>query len=202
MAEAPPESRLLRDACDLHRPFRPEAPERGAGDGPDPVVAAFERGHEEGRIEGRDEVATEYARRAEALRLEVARSLKRIADLEETLVHRHRQTMIDLALEIASRIVRARIEAGDPVVARALAEALDAAPDGQPIRARVHPDDVGAVRDELNDLVERRRVEIEADEEIERGGCVVEAPGGTIDASVATALDAMREAAVGHVDTS
>jgi len=190
-------SRVVREAGELRRAFRPPAPDP-ADVGPDPVAAALERGREEGRIEGRDEATAEYAGQTDGLRGEVARSLERLAEMEETLVHRHRQAMIDLALEIASRILRARIDAGDPVVARVLAEALDAGPVGEPLRARVHPDDVAVVRRELSELLERHRVEVEADAKVEPGGCIVQAPGGTIDASVATALVVMREAAEGH----
>jgi flagellar assembly protein FliH len=191
----PRPSRIRTEPGELRRAFRP--PPTGDA-GPDPVAAAFERGRAQGKIEGRDEATAEYVRQAEALHGEVARSLKHMADLEESLTHRHRQALIDLALEIASRLVRQRIEAGDPVAARVLSDALDAIPVGEPIRARVHPDDIAAIRHELDELLERRRIDVAADEEVGRGGCIVEAPGGTVDASFATALEVLREAAEGH----
>jgi hypothetical protein len=94
MTEEPSSTRVRPSAGDLPRAFRASAPERTES-GTDPVAAAFERGRAEGRIEGRDEATAEYVRSAEALRSEVARSLKHVADLEETLVRRHRQAMID-----------------------------------------------------------------------------------------------------------
>jgi flagellar assembly protein FliH len=187
-------TRIRRPEGDLPRPFR-SAEERAHA--PDPVAVAFEHGREQGRIEGRDEATAEYVKQAEALRVEVTRSLKHLSELEDEIVRRNRQAMIDLALEIASRLLRERVEAGDPVAARVLTEALDLLPSGHTLRAHVHPDDVDAVRRDLADLLERRGVELAADDDVGRGGCIVESPGGTIDASVGTALSELREAAEG-----
>ena len=109
--------------------------------------------------------------------------------------------MLDLALAAASRIVRERIEAGDPVAARALREALDALPRATPVKVRLHADDAAAIESALAAEIAAGRITIEPDRGVERGGCLVESSTGIIDATLEVAEAAVRAAAEGRAET-
>jgi flagellar assembly protein FliH len=160
----------------------------------DPTEEACARGRRAGIAEGRQEAAQDFERQIAECRQHLATSLGRMAEREQELRRDHERLFAELALEIASRIVRERIDAGDPVAARALREAVEALPAPGPLRARVHPSDLEPVRRELAAAPLRREVELAADEAIERGGCVVESASGTLDATLQAAFDAVRAA--------
>jgi len=190
-------SRILEAAEDLPRPFTSAPGEQQAADEAKALEAAHTRGLEEGRAEAEREAAERQEAELGAIRAEVAETIRRLGELHEKMNREHQSLMRELALEAASRIARERIDAGDPVAARALAEAVEALPPGDGILARLHPDDVAVVERELAELIERRRVALHADPALSRGGCLVESGAGTIDATLETAESEIRAAARG-----
>jgi flagellar assembly protein FliH len=190
-------SRIVEGAPDLPRPFTDDDQNV---DAVDPIDEALARGRAEGLAEGERRAAEAHEQQLHAVRDEVAGALKELGELRVKLTREHKALMIELALEAASRIVRERIEADDPVAARALAEAVEALPSGETIQARLHPEDVEAVKRDLADLVAGRRIELLADQGISRGGCVVDSGAGRIDATLETADAEIRAAAAGEVE--
>lgn len=194
MADAPRPSRLRRDDATIDRPFRVPAAAPAA---PDPVaVAAAEaarRGYSEGRAAGEAELAAAieefHARAAEALSL--------LSDLQAAKVRELEHRLLEVALAAASRVVRERIDAEDPVAVRALREALDALPASAEVRVRLHPDDAEPIGRETESEVARGRIVLVPDPSVARGGCVVESDVGTVDATLGHALDAVRSAGRG-----
>jgi flagellar assembly protein FliH len=69
---------------------------------------------------------------------------------------------------------------------------------------RVHPDDEPAVREHRQPLLtgvdSLREFVVEADEKIERGGCIIESPSGTIDARLSTQLRQVETAVFGQTE--
>ena len=163
----------------------------------DPLAEAAERGRAEGREEGRREAEAALAVETEAMRRELSRALSGIASLEASLTCRHEALLAEIALEAASRIVRERIEAGDPVAVRAVREAMASLPPSARLEARVSPADVEALSADLAAEIERGRVHLSPDQGVERGGCVLESPVGTVDATLEAARDAVRGAVLG-----
>ncbi|MBZ5637256.1 MAG: hypothetical protein LAO51_00715 [Acidobacteriia bacterium] len=163
----------------------------------DPMAAAAARAREEGWAEGHRQALAEVEEERDRFRAEAAASLKRIAEAEGSLTRQHESILLEIALEAGSRIARARIDRSDPVAARVVREALEALPPSASARARLHPSDLESVGRELAGEVERGRVQIVADEALTPGGCVVESSVGTVDATVETARDAVRDAALG-----
>ena len=190
--------RILARAEHAARPFTDALPVVPV----DPVEAAAARAREEGRAEGYREALAESE--AERLRfgIDAAASLKRLADLADSLTRQHESLLLEIALEAASRIVRARIEASDPIVVRAVREATDALPAAAGAKVRVHPGDLPVLARELAAEVERGRMQLSGDETISPGGCVVESSVGIVDATLEAAADAVRAAALGTAEGS
>ncbi len=191
---------------DLPRPFREPTrdtgPDDAGGDADaepqiDPLQEAYERGRAEGAAEIRDAAGTQLDTELGRLRDELSRSLAELAVVEDQIRRDSTKLMTELALEAASCIVRQRIEDNDPIASRALEAAVAALPDTTTIEVRIHPDDEPTIRTSLTELIERRGIELIADEQIGRGGCLAVSPAGTIDARIETASRAVRDAAFG-----
>lgn len=197
MGRTPRKARLLSpEPAEVGRPFfvnESDAPDPPPEDQVTPesaVEEALAQGYQDGLARAEQELASEV----EAFRAEAQASLKRIADYEKTFAAEHETKMLELALAVASRIVRQRIESGDDVAANALADALEAVPDSTAVRARVHADDLESMLEGNHEAVEAGRIELVADPSISRGGVILETDLGRIDASIETAERAAHEA--------
>jgi len=101
----------------------------------------------------------------------------------------------EIALELASRVVRWVVERDSEVVGRTLAECLDEVePGASEITVRLNPRDAAHLRAEGVTRVGARALCFVEDAEIERGGCMVEDGGTTLDARIGRQLDRLGEA--------
>lgn len=195
-------ARLLDgDPASLGRPFEAQA-NAGPGDPAEELdtarAEALQQGYDEGLSRARQEMDAEI----EAFRVEVGASLKRIVEYEKTFADQHETQILELVVEVASRIARERIEQDDPVALRALREALDALPNSGQVRARLHPDDVDAIRSDAELEINAGRLEIVADEAIARGGTLLETELGTLAATIETAERQVSEALLGNEESA
>ena len=98
-----------------------------------------------------------------------------------------------MAVQIAEAILGRELAALDAPAYDALVRALQLAPKGVDVLARVNPADAGALGD-ISSLTADRAVTIIPDGAVERGGCIVEAGACRIDAQITPALQRVREA--------
>jgi flagellar biosynthesis/type III secretory pathway protein FliH len=185
-------SRVLRGPGELPPAFA--EPVRSGATGPDPAASAYERGLADGLARGAEQARRGYEDELGRIGACLAAGLEQLVRLERSWRAEHEQAMVELALGAAAKMLRAKIESGDPVAARAVREALDALPSTGTIRARVHPEDLPLVRAALGEEA-RRSIELVADATLERGGAIVGSELGTLDATIGTALASVQGAA-------
>ena len=149
------------------------------------IRAGFAQGLQRGRAEAQTELDAELAR----VRAAHAQALAELAELKRQVLDRNRKELLELAVEIASRIVRARIADGEPVAERVATEILRSTPLKGTRVIRVNPDDHAAILTLVPELAEPGTVEVTPDGSISPGGLVVEDPDEVIDARIETALD-------------
>ena len=185
-------SRSRRDrvvvGTDVQRPFGAASAANELPDQDEIERQAFARGREQGFEEGVQQVSQDFEARAESLRRELNETLRQLTILEEERLRETAQLIGELALVAAEKIVREKIAADDPIAVRAIEGSVAMLPDNIAVRARLNPDDLELVSQELADQVEAGRLELIADELISRGGCRVESDAGTIDATLEIAL--------------
>jgi flagellar assembly protein FliH len=200
-------ARLLVDARRHRRGRAAEAGERR----PDPLellAAELERVRREALLEGerraeerlRAELDDERARRCHELE-RAATALREAADevLEARLAACRvvEDEVARLAFELASVIVGRELELAQAPGLDALRRALRLVPDEDRLVVRLHPDDLQAARQAAEQAVAGERVsgslELVADPDVERGGCVVEAGPCRIDAQVGPAIERVRK---------
>ncbi len=175
-----------------------------SGPGSDPIEQqGFEAGYRAGRDAGFAEgmkrgfeAGGAQANRAHALAEAQAgvTLAKRVEVLCESLAARFEQVereaadeVVELAVEIARQALRAtpamRPEAIIPVVQEALASLFD---ERVRMRLLLHPRDAELVRSELGERLLVRGCEIVADHSITPGGCRIDTPRASVDATVET----------------
>lgn len=137
-------------------------------------------GHAEGLVHGREQGQQE----AVHLNALVTRVAEAMGSLEEQMG----QSLITLALDIATQVLRGELAEHPESMLHAVREVLHlnpAAPQGV-MRLWVHPEDLDLVRLHLADELKDANWRVLADESIERGGCRAESPYGDIDATLHT----------------
>lgn len=116
---------------------------------------------------------------------------------EATLLAEARGQLLQLALRIAEKVLRQRLEQAPEAILPMVEEALQAARGNVAGRVvlRLNPLDAATVSPQLERLRQQNRgfdsLEILRDGNLSRGGCRVETQFGTIDASIETQLRAI-----------
>lgn len=158
--------------------------------------AGFEQGRQEGRLAGHDE-AFEAARREFA---EQQKSLTQACEqiFEEINATRAdwqasaRQDLIDLAMAIARRVVRAVGQRERDVVCANLEEAVRLMGQRSEITIHVNPQDAASARDFADSLIGRKgrweHVHVVEDPQVSPGGCRIDWGSGSVDTELETQL--------------
>jgi flagellar assembly protein FliH len=163
-----------------------QAREEGRAAGFDEGRAA---GLEEGRAAGREEGrATGRAEGQEEARAEAQRFAKLVGAMDDALDRLGSDVadeLVALAIAVARQMVGDTLAAHPEAVAATVREALQQLPQNK-VRVHLNPADVALVREHLADQIEHGHHHLVEDKSVTRGGCVVEAAGCVIDASVQT----------------
>lgn len=177
-----------------------DAREKGHAEG-------YAKGHAEGHAKGVEEgiakALAQHASRIDALLVAWSVALEQFAGERAALIESARRHVLELAIAIASRIVK-RVAAVDPeVVVRQIDEVLQIVLDPSRLRISVHPDDLAAAAAALPALMARfgddACAQVAADSAVERGACIVRtAEGGLIDAGLSTQLDRLVQVLLPH----
>lgn len=164
---------------------------------------------EEGRQQGLKEAAQTLAEakrlqegveaklRAQRAELEpvlkaLSQSLAEVENLEAQLIQASETEVVRLAVAIAARAVHAHVEADPEWMRPVLADALRQIPDRRQVVIRLNPADAGVARERLRELSAAVpglvQLEVVDDAGLERGGCILQSLGTTLDAGVAGAV--------------
>ena len=151
-------------------------------------IEGYNRGYEEGYAAGR--AAAEAA---------MAVHLERLAGLINDVVEQHagfyraaERQVVDLALQIAQRVVEHEVENMPDLAVGVIRAALDEMDARTAVRIRVSPEDEALLRRRWSQVVppgiDAGRIELQVDERIQSGGGVIETTQGQVDAQLETKL--------------
>ncbi len=163
----------------------------------DDIEAIYEQARSEGRATGMAEGyaeglasghAEELAKgkaeaREEAIRL--AGLVKAMDAALDRIDGEIAEEIVALAIAVARQMVGQTLAAHPIAVSDTVREALQQLPQGK-ARIHVHPDDVALLREYLDDQLEHGHHHILEDAGMTRGGCILEAAGCQIDATMET----------------
>jgi flagellar assembly protein FliH len=156
---------------------------------------------EEGFAQGRAEGAAAAHAEAEALLQPALHTLaaasEALAAERAEVAERVEHQAVELALELAGKVVAGTIEAQPERVLDVVRGALRCFMERERVHILVHPDDLGLVRGAIGEIAGELggidHVEVQEERRISRGGAIVRTPTAQVDASLQTKLDRARE---------
>lgn len=145
----------------------------------------FAHGHDAGAQEMRDALEATIRKTAEETGVRMAQLLhgmrEQLQRSEETISRQ----ILDLACDLARQVLRQELQQPTtslkPVIGEALAQLVD---DGLPATVRLNPEDLNLLQGAMEETLGQHKVELVADASISPGGCMIESPSTTVDATI------------------
>jgi flagellar assembly protein FliH len=141
---------------------------------------AYTKGMQEGFAVGMDK-AKEYAAKDHAQFLAIASAFENALEMADQKIE---EDILALALDIAKLMLKTKINTDPEIILPVVRDAIHYLPQVQkPARIIVHHDDARILRDQLGEELADQAWQIQEDNNIERGGCLVETGENQIDAT-------------------
>jgi len=142
------------------------------------LAQAQEKGREEGIREAQAEINERLS--------DLAELIQTVNERQNTFFQRMEREVIDLAVEIAAKIVGHEVEEQPDLVVEQVRRCIRRLHERERICIRVHPDDVETVRAAKENLMASfdglTRMDVVDDQRVGKGGCVIDSPNGILDA--------------------
>lgn len=145
---------------------------------------AFQKGFEAGEKSGMKmaEVKTEAALRR------ISESLQELVQLRRRILKESERDLVELALEIAKKLVYREIRIDEKIILTLVRVALEKLPSSRKVVLFVHPQDYPLLESELTSVVGEetdREIVLKVKEDLHRGECQVDSEYGSVDATLA-----------------
>lgn len=123
--------------------------------------------------------------------------LVRMEGLKRDILRQYEKEILETIFTIAEKITHVHIGLNDSVVTETILNAVQYAAEKHTITLRINPVDFNFVEKLRPELFEAHRelksITVTADGSISRGGCLLETPGGDVDATIETQLEKISE---------
>jgi len=144
---------------------------------------AYTKGMQEGFAVGMAK-AKEYIAREQQQFLDITTAFEQALEQADQQIE---EDVLGLALDVAKMMMKTKIEVDPAVILPVVRDAIHYLPTVEkPAIIIVHPEDARILRDHLGEKLAEQAWQIQEDNNIERGGCLVETGGNQVDASNAT----------------
>ncbi len=157
------------------------------------AAAQLQEGYREGQLQGHGEALAESREQLANLLASLATAVGRVEALEDEIRSRGTELVVTLAQAVARRILQAEITADPEAILGVVRGALRALPAAGDLVVRIHPAQQAILEQQRTALqeccLERSTLRVLADPAVEPGGCLVEAPGCLVDATVTRQLE-------------
>jgi flagellar assembly protein FliH len=154
---------------------------------------AEHRGYQAGLERGLADARARTEQAVEAF----AAAERSMAEMHDRYVAEAEAAAVDLAFQIAEKVLAATIAADREAVLGVVSGALLRTTDRDHLVVEVNPGDFELVRDAASELAGRlggiNRMEVVSERRVEPGGCVVRTEAGEIDARVSSQLERVRQ---------
>lgn len=141
---------------------------------------AYTKGMQEGFAVGMAK-AKEYAAKDHAQFLSLASAFEQALEVSDQKIE---EDILALALDIAKLMLKTKINVDPAIILPVVRDAIHYLPQVQkPARILVHHEDARILRDQLGEELAEQAWQIQEDNNIERGGCLVETGENQIDAT-------------------
>lgn len=155
----------------------------------DMIIQAQTKGVQEGIAQGR-----ELGRKEIEPAVDLLRQWINVLEAEKAEFFRNlEESLLKLGVFITEKIISREIRQDAKIVQKMVSNALAKISQGGKINIKVHPEDLEIVKSmSLNELLPQGtggEIAISADNQVDRGGCMIETASGIIDSRIGTQLD-------------
>ena len=155
---------------------------------------AYANGFRKGEQDGVESAREKIQRAIDSL----AQAAQDLTRLRQTLARESEARLVELALAIGRKIVGYEIAANREIVVTIAREALKSVGNMQEVTLKMNPADLRFLKENQASLSQLAphisRVNLEAVDSIESGGCVVDSPCGVVDAQIDSQLQLIEKA--------
>lgn len=145
----------------------------------------FNHGHDAGSQETRDALEATVRRSAEETAVRMGQLLHGMTDQLIASEQKIARQILELACDLARQVVRQELQVNTRHLRAVIGEALELlVEDGLPATVRMHPDDLVLVKGPLLETLGENAPELVADPAISPGGCLIQSPSATVDATI------------------
>jgi flagellar assembly protein FliH len=148
------------------------------------VRDARQAGAREGQLAAEQRLGDEVRQAVKSF----ARGVAELAAIRDRLRREAEQDVVQLAIEIARRVLHRELAADSEALLGLTRAALQRIDAREIHRVRVHPSSAAPLEAALREIGAPQRIEVHADATLEPGGLLFETSRGTCDVSVATQL--------------
>jgi flagellar assembly protein FliH len=149
---------------------------------------AFEEGIEKGSKKAIEDLQKKGS--------ELIDAIKELTQEKGELINKFEPEILSLSIKIAETIVQCELKQSPEAINNVINEAIRRITDKDRVIIKVNTEDAGAVRkhrDYLHQLMsDIKSLEVEEDQRIEKGGCIIETNLGFIDSSISTKLETIK----------
>ncbi len=154
---------------------------------------AVNEGFQKGYQEAQEQVNNIYQQKI----LQIQQEINNVINIRQELIKEFEKEIVELAFQIAEKIINKKIQEEQSVVTSYLADLLAKVERSKSITIWVNPqelEDVKNSKEKLKYLLEDvENLNIAPDERIEKGGCIIETNFGKIDSRISTKLEVLKE---------
>lgn len=172
---------------------KPVVPPPPPGVPPAEVERRVAEAYVRGLGEGRQQAEEDYGAATSALLL----ICQQMDTLRETILKNSVGEIQDLVLAIAEKIIRHSVQEQNDTIIDTVEEAIHKAVRSEEFQIYVNPDDYEVVDAKSKELVAElnglNSIIVKKDRSVERGGCRIESDNCTVDATVASQLEIVRD---------
>jgi flagellar assembly protein FliH len=155
---------------------------------------AHEKGLEEGRAEGKESILSQ----AKIVIEGIENVLKEITAYKDDFPKIYEREVVGLIKEISKKVVHVEARVDERVILKNIYKAFDILSDRVEVKLNINPDDLDFVNENRPEFFSNvkglQSISIEADADVERGGCFIETEYGNVDARIQTQLERVESA--------
>lgn len=133
-------------------------------------------------------------KRADAMLRRLSDTLRELDELRRSMIRQTEHQIVQLAVEMARRILRREVQVDNDLLCAMARVALDRLGDAAPATIRLNPEDYHSIVARQGGSWAGNHVTVVADPAVGRGGCMVESSFGFVDASVEAQFRVLEDA--------
>ncbi len=176
-----------------------ECKKKGYDEGYDSGVKEGRKiGYAEGYEDGEIKLSETLHIQSEARMSELAEMLEKVEERKEEIISKYEDNLSKLAIEIAEKIIRQKIDSNDNVISGIIRRAIKDYKNAEWIKVYISDRDDSKQIKADKDLIKElegisKDVKFEVSDDLRQGSVIVEMPDGIVDASVDTQLKNFKE---------